>query len=81
MTETGLGDFARTDIYAALAPFGITAIRRATGTDAGEEVFLLGAPDYERTDPQEVALAIVDVLPHTKIWVIADNPAWDAEQL
>jgi len=30
---------------------------------------------YDRIDPTEVALAVMAVLPHTKVWVIEEHPA------
>jgi hypothetical protein len=75
-------EFARQDIRTVLQErFGIPAARRAIGTDSSEEVILLAAEVFARIDPTAVALAVMDVLPHVKVWVIEEHPAWDSEQL
>ncbi len=81
MSDPGLGPYARQDIRAALARFGISTANRAVGTDPTEEVILLHAQDFEHIDTHEVTAAIKDVLPDTKVWVIQEHPEWEAEPL
>lgn len=81
MTDSGMGDFAREDVYTVLGEFGVAAASRAVGTDASEEVILLTAEDFARVDPDAVARALMEVLPHTKVWVIQAHPAWTSEPL
>ena len=50
-----------------LAEFGITGARRAIGPDPTEEIMLLTPDDYQRTDETAAALAVMEVLPHTKV--------------
>jgi hypothetical protein len=69
-----LGRRAREDIRGVLARFGISHARRAADTDATEEAILVSPEDFARIDPQEVAIAVMGVLPHTKVWVVAENP-------
>jgi hypothetical protein len=64
-----------------LADHGITLAHRAVDSDPSEEVLLLKSADYERVDPEAVALAVMQVLPSTKVWVIEEHPAWDVEPL
>lgn len=73
--------FTREDLRSLLADLGIESARRAVGTDPSEEVILLRSDDYVRLDPAAVALAIMRVLPHVKVWVIEQHPAWDSEPL
>ena len=58
--------------------FGITA-RRATTTDAGEEVFLLSPPDLFTVDVKALTRALASVLPDAKIWVVQDTARWTSE--
>ncbi len=81
MTDAGMGDFAREDIHTVLGEFGISVASRAVGTDASEEVILLTAEDFARVDSDAVARAIMEVLPHTKVWVIEEHTAWTSEPL
>jgi len=71
-----LGRFAREDIRTVLANFGISHARRAADTDATEEAILLSPEDFARIDPTEVAIAVMAVLPHTKVWIVEEHPAW-----
>jgi hypothetical protein len=71
-----MGRWAREDIRAVLARFGISHARRAADTDATEEVILLSPEDFARIDSQEVAIDVMEVLPHTKVWVIEEHPMW-----
>jgi hypothetical protein len=57
-------------------------LRSACGrTDPTEKVILLHGRDFERIDPHEVTTALMDVLPDTKVFVIQERPAWEAEPL
>lgn len=84
MTNSGdeaMGPLARKDIRAVLAGFGVSSARRAVPLDPTEEVILLSPSDFARIDPREVAIAVMAVLPHTKVWVIEANPKWVVEDL
>jgi hypothetical protein len=81
VTESGMGPWARKDIRAVLARFGISSARRAVDTDATEEVILRSPDDFARIDPREVTIAVIGVLPHTKVWVVEEHPLWDVEDL
>jgi len=73
--------FAREDVLAALARFGVTRASRATTTDSTEEVILLAKADFESVDVRELTLALMDVLPHKKVWVIEEDPRWVTEPI
>jgi hypothetical protein len=73
--------FARRDILAALAQFGIETARRAVPLDPTEEVFLVSAEDFARIDPDAISVALMDVLPHTKVAVAPDGPRWRSEPI
>jgi hypothetical protein len=73
--------FAREDVREVLARFGVTAGRRATTTDSTEEVILLTQPDIDRIDVNALTVALMDVLPHTKVWVTADGRRWTSEEI
>jgi hypothetical protein len=73
--------FARQDVLAVLARFGIEGVRRAVPTDSTEEVFLVSADDFARIDPDAVSLALMEVLTHRKVWVAQDGPRWRSEPL
>ncbi|QCX26274.1 hypothetical protein [Nocardioides jishulii] len=81
MTGNEMGPLVREDIRAVLASFGVSSAFRAIDVDPSEEVFLLASPDFERLDPDRVALAIMRVLPNTKVWVTEVHPAWETEPL
>lgn len=76
-----MGRFAREDIRLVLTGFGIVSARRALGTGEDEEILLIAKADFERTDNTAVTSAVMDVLPHVKVWVIPESPAWDSEPL
>ena len=76
-----LDPLARQSVRSVLARFGILSARRAVDTDSSEEVILVQSDVIASVDASQVALAIMDVLPHTKVWVVEANPAWDAEPL
>ena len=44
-----MGRFAREDIRAVLASFGIASAKRAVGTGEDEEILLIAKEDYGRT--------------------------------
>jgi hypothetical protein len=73
--------FARQDVLAVLARFGIEAVRRAIPIDPTEEVFLLSSDDFARVDSDAVCLALMDVLPHTKVFVVPEGPRWRSEPI
>jgi hypothetical protein len=79
--DEGMGRFAREDVLAVLSRFGIAAGARATTTDSSEEVILLAKPDFESVDVRELTLALMDALPHTKVWVIEQSPWWTTEPI
>jgi len=76
-----LEPFARRDVRAVLTRFGIENARRATPRDPTEEVLLLGPVDYDRINPEEMAMALMEVFPHTKVWVVADGPMWTGDSI
>ena len=71
--------FPRKDVLAAFAQIGVTNVRRASPVDPGEEVFLLSADDFGRIDAQSATVAVMDVLPHTKVWIVEDGPEWHSK--
>lgn len=76
-----MGRFAREDIRVVLASFGIASAQRAVDAGEDEEILLITRSDYERTDNTAVTTAVMDVLPHVKVWVIPESPAWETEPL
>lgn len=76
-----MGRFAREDIRAVLASFGISSATRVVGTGEDEEILLISRGDYDRTDNTAVTTAVMDVLPHVKVWVIPESPTWESEPL
>lgn len=81
VTESGMGPLARKDIRTVLARFGISSARRAVDTDATEEVILLSPDDFVRIDPREVTIAVMGVVPHTKVLIVEEHPLWNVEDL
>ncbi|MGO9559530.1 MAG: hypothetical protein ACLPQS_12425 [Acidimicrobiales bacterium] len=73
--------FARDDVSKVLLQFGIEHARRAVSTDDSEEVILLDASVYDEVNVAEVTLALMDVLPHTKVWVAPFSEQWRSELL
>lgn len=71
----------REDVLAVLARFGVAEASRATTTDATEEVVLLAKADFASVDVRQVTLALMEALPHTKVWVIEDDPKWVTEPI
>ena len=79
--DEGMGRFAREDVRTVLACFGIAEASRAITTDSTEEVILLVKEDFDRVDVRALPLALMDVLPHTKVWVAEAHPRWSSEPL
>ena len=73
--------FAREDVRAVLARFGVSEAMRATTVDPTEEVVLLGDQDFASVDVQALTLALMAVLPHTKVWVVQQHPLWTSEPI
>ena len=76
-----LDEQKRSLVRSILVGFGIASARRVTGTDPTEEVLLLGASEFAKVDAAVVELAVMDALPHTKVWVIEEHESWESEQL
>lgn len=77
MTDWNMNEFTRENLRALLdAEFDIKHATRAIDTDPTEEVILLRHADFERIDSTAVTLATMRVLPHVKVWVIEESPAW-----
>jgi hypothetical protein len=74
-----LEPFARVNLRAVLERFGVAGARRALTTDATEEVILLADKEYRVVDHDALTLALMEVLPDTKVWVIPDGPGWSSE--
>ena len=79
VTHEGRGRFAREDAWAVLKRFGVSSAERATGTGADEEIILLPRSDFAKIDAKVLALALMEVLPHMKVWVIEQHSAWQTE--
>ena len=73
--------FAREDVRRVLSRYGISAARRAADVDDSEEVILVSQTVYERVDVDGLTQALIDVLPHAKVWVAPDNPRWFSEPI
>lgn len=73
--------FAREDVRQILERYGIQTARRATTTDDTEEVVILDAHDYRSAPIEELTLALMDVLPHVKVWVVPWNVRWKSEPI
>jgi hypothetical protein len=73
--------FATEDARQVMRTFGITSSRRATTTDSTEEVFLLSASDFAATDIDALTRALMEILPHTKVFVVEVMPRWTSEPL
>ena len=61
--------------------FGLVRVRRASDTDETEEILLLDAEDFAQVSEAAVTSAVMDVLPHVKVWVTQETPTWDSEWL
>ncbi len=73
--------FAREDVLHVLGRYGITAARRAADTDESEEIILLSEAVYKAIDVDGLTRALMEVLPHVKVWVAPDNPRWSSEPI
>jgi len=73
--------FAREDVMMVLRRYGITAARRAADADPSEEIILLSQGVYEQVDVDGLTRALMDVLPHMKVWVVPDHPRWSSEPI
>jgi hypothetical protein len=76
-----LEPFAREDLRGVLHRFGVTIARRSLSTDSAEEVILITQEEYERIDREALTRALMDVFPHTKVWVAPDGPKWTSEAI
>ena len=73
--------FAREDVREVLASYGISAARTALDTDETEEIVLLDEAVYGRVDVDRLTQALMEVLPHTKVWVVPNGPGWASEPI
>ena len=71
----------RETVRAVLAGFGIASAQCAPDIDPTELVILVSAHDFARIDHDEVALAVMPVVPGTKVWVIETSAVWRPEPL
>jgi hypothetical protein len=62
-----------------LANFKVTNAERSIGADATEEVFLISQADFDSVDVHSLTLALMNVLPHKKVWVVPNVPPWEGE--
>ena len=72
---------AREDVLRVLGLYGISAARRAVPADSSEEIILVSQDVYERADIDGLTRALMDVLPHAKVWVAPDNQRWSGEPI
>ena len=69
--------FPRREVLTILAMYSIADAHRAKAQDNdAEEVILVSPKAFQRIDEREVSLALRRVIPHTKVWVVADVPPW-----
>jgi hypothetical protein len=73
--------FAREAVRDVLRQFGVQECRRAKPADPTEEVFLLPPECFAAADAHALTIALMEVLPHTKVWVVAESTQWDSETL
>ncbi len=73
--------FAREDVREVLGRYGISDARRAADTDETEEVVLLNEAVYRQVDVDGLTRALMEVLPHMKVWVAPDGPRWVSEPI
>jgi hypothetical protein len=76
-----LDRFAREDVMQVLSRYGVSAARRAADTDNSEEIILVSESDYKVIDVGGLTQALMDVLPHMKVWVAPDNSRWSSEPI
>jgi hypothetical protein len=73
--------FAREDVRRVLSRYGIGTARRAADADGSEEIILVSQSVYEQVDVDGLTRALMEVLPHAKVWVAPDNPRWSSEPI
>jgi hypothetical protein len=73
--------FAREDVMEVLSRYGISTARRAADTDGSEEIILVSESVYKQLDVDALTRALMDVLPHMKVWVAPDSPRWSSEPI
>ena len=73
--------FAREDVMEVLDRYGIGAARRAADADGSEEIILVSQSAYEQADIDGLTRALMEVLPHVKVWVVPDNQRWSGEPI
>jgi len=73
--------FASQDVLAVLERFGISHARRSTNSDDTEEVILIDPKKYEEVEVRELTLALMEVLPHRKLWVAPLSDIWESEPI
>jgi hypothetical protein len=73
--------FAREDVMQVLGRYGISSARRASDTDESEEIILLNEDIYNAIDVDGLTRALMEVLPHVKVWVAPDSPRWSSETI
>jgi hypothetical protein len=61
--------------------FGIAEAWRATTADSTEEVIILTEQELDRIDLKSLTMALIQVLPHTKVMVVKQHPLWRSEPL
>jgi hypothetical protein len=81
VNEEGMGRLAREDVHAVLSRFGIAEASRAIPADPTEEAIFVSKQDFESVDVRELTLALMDVLPHTKVWVFEEDLSWSTEPI
>jgi hypothetical protein len=69
------------DLRDVLRQSGITKASRATTTDSTEEVILLTKQEVKSVDVTALTTALMEVLPHTKVWLVEEHPRWSSEPL
>jgi hypothetical protein len=69
------------DVKQVLARYGISSARRAVALDPTEETILLSGADFRAADVDKLTLDLMNVIPHTKVWVVEDGPRWEAEAI
>lgn len=79
--DSAMEQFAREDIRAVLASYGVSSARRATSTGVSEQVVLLAQADFASVDVRALTLALMDALPHTQVRVVEDHPRWVSEPI
>jgi hypothetical protein len=73
--------FARQDVMQILSRHRISAAWRVADADGSEEMILVSPGVYEQVDVDGLSRALMDVLPHLKVWVAPDNPQWSSEPI